>query len=289
MIAVALQRQCRWAERLKRAAVPGFNVWWLPRALVLGALAFAVFGPLLNLLLWAVAEKWYYPNALPIEYGFSYWARVFSSRGNAWEALMTSVVVALLTVLLALAVAVPAGYALARLKLPLRSAILLAFLIPQAFPNLPVYVNIARLFYQLGLNGTLAGVVLVHVTHGLVYAVWIATAAFAAVDRSLEEAARATGAGPLRAFLDVTLPLAMPGLMASAIFVFLESLDEFTGSYFVGAPDINTLPLLLYTASAGGNYQVASITALLLLVPSIAFMLVVERFLRAEVLAQIGK
>ena len=142
--------------------------------------------------------------------------------------------------------------------------------------------------HDVGLNGTIAGVVLVHVTHGLVFAVWIATAAFAAVDAELEEAARSMGAGALRAFRDVTLPLAMPGLMASGIFVFLESLDEFTGSFFVGAPDVTTLPLLLYTAGAGGNYQVASITALLLLVPSIAFMLVVERFLRADVLARIG-
>jgi len=171
----------------------------------------------------------------------------------------------------------------------MRGVILLAFLVPQAFPNLPVYVNIARLFYEIGLNGTVTGVVLVHVTHGLVYAVWIATAAFAAVDRDLELAARNLGASALRAFADVTLPLAAPGLMASAIFVFLESLDEFTGSYFVGAPDVLTLPLLLYSAGAGGNYQVASITALLLLVPSIAFMLVVEKFLRADVLAKVGQ
>ena len=71
----------------------------------------------------------------------------------------------------------------------------------------------------------------------------------------------------------MTLPLAAPGMMASAIFVFLELLDEFTGTYFVGAPDVTTLPLLLFTASMGGNYQIASITALILLVPSIAFML----------------
>ena len=62
-----------------------------------------------------------------------------------------------------------------------------------------------------------------------------------------------------------------------------------TGSYFVGAPDVTTLPLLLYSAGAGGNYQIASITALLLLVPSIAFMLVVEKFLRADVLAKVGQ
>jgi putative spermidine/putrescine transport system permease protein len=265
------------------------DLWWLPRGIVLGLLAFAIFGPLANLLLWAVTERWYFPHTLPLEYGFSFWARVFSPRGNAMESLTNSVVVAILTVVVSLALAIPAGYALARLKLPLRGLILLVFMIPQAFPNLPVYVNIARMFYEIGLNGTVAGVVLVHVTHGLVFAVWIATAAFSAIDVELEQAARSIGAGALQTFRDVTLPLAMPGLMASAIFVFLESLDEFTGSYFVGAPDVNMLPLLLYNAGAGGNYQVASITALLLLIPSVGFMLVVERFLKADVLSRVGR
>ncbi|WP_051228126.1 ABC transporter permease [Pleomorphomonas oryzae] len=264
-------------------------IWWLPRAAILGGLAFVIFGPLVNMLIWTVAERWYFPHTLPLDYGFSYWGRVFAPRGNAVQSLVASISIAFFTVAGSLALAIPAGYALARLKLPLRGLILLAFLLPQAFPNLPVYVNIARLFYEIRLNGTVLGVVLVHVTHGLVYAVWIAAAAFSAVDRDLELAARNLGASGLKAFVDVTLPLAAPGLMASAIFVFLESLDEFTGSYFVGAPDVTTLPLLLYSAGSGGNYQIASITALLLLVPSIAFMLVVEKFLRADVLAKVGQ
>ena len=260
----------------------------LGRAFVLALLAFAIFGPLLNLVLWAFAEKWYFPSKLPLEYGFTFWRRVFAPRGNAIGSLGTSVWIALLTVVFSLAVAIPAGYALARLRLPWRGAILLAFLLPQAVPNLPVYVNIAQVFYQIGLAGTVTGVVLVHASHGLVLAVWIASAAFAAVDGSLEEAARNMGAGPLRCFMTVTLPAALPGLLASAVFVFLDSLDEFTGTYFVGVPDITTMPLLMFNASQGGNYQIASITALLLLVPSIAFMLVIERFLRPEVVAKIG-
>ena len=258
-------------------------------ALMVGLLAFAIFGPLVNLALWAFAERWYFPNRIPSDFGFSFWARVFSPRGGAVAALGSSVWIAILTVVLSLAVAVPAGYALARLKLRWRGLILLAFLLPQAVPNLPVYVNIARVFYEIGLAGTVAGVVLVHASHGLVLAVWIASATFAAVDASLEEAARNLGASPLACFRTVTLPLAAPGLMASAIFVFLESLDEFTGTYFVGVPDVMTLPLLMFNASMGGNYQIASITALLLLVPSVGFMLVVERFLKADVLAMVGR
>ncbi|WP_105402217.1 ABC transporter permease [Neorhizobium sp. T7_12] len=276
------------AARNSAARNPLAALWWVPRGIIFGLMAFVIFGPLFNLLLWTVAEKWYFPHSLPLEYGFSSWAKVFAPRGGAMESLTNSLVVALLTVVVSLLLAIPAGYALARLKLPFRGLILLAFLIPQAFPNLTVYVNVARIFYEIRLNGTIPGVVLVHVSHGLVYAVWIATAAFSAIDAELEQAARNIGAGAFRAFLDVTLPLAAPGLMASAIFVFLESLDEFTGSYFVGAPDVNMLPLLLYTTAAGGNYQIASITALLLLVPSLVFMLIVERFLKADVLSRVG-
>jgi putative spermidine/putrescine transport system permease protein len=259
------------------------------RALLIGLLAFVIFGPLANLLLWAFAERWYFPGKLPQEFGLKFWLQVFQPRGNAVQSLVTSVWIALLTVAFCLAVAVPAGYALARLKLPWRGFILMVFLLPQAIPNLPIYVNIARMFYEVGLNGTVAGVVLVHASHGLVLAVWIASAAFAAVDESLEQAARNLGAGPWQGFATITLPPAAPGLIASAIFVFLESLDEFTGTYFVGVPDVITLPLLMFNASMGGNYQIASITALLLLVPSIAFMLLVERFLKADVLAMVGR
>lgn len=267
---------------------PMAALWWIPRAIIFGLMAFFIFGPLANLLLWTVAEKWYFPHSLPLQYGFSSWAKVFAPRGGAVESLTNSLIVAVLTVVVSLLLAIPAGYALARLKLPFRALILLAFLIPQAFPNLTVYVNIARIFYEIRLNGTILGVVLVHASHGLVYAVWIATAAFSAIDEELEQAARSAGASAMRAFMDITLPLAAPGLMASAIFVFLESLDEFTGSYFVGAPDVNMLPLLLYTAGSGGNYQIASITALLLLIPSLVFMLIVERFLKADVLSRVG-
>jgi putative spermidine/putrescine transport system permease protein len=266
-------------------AAPGL---WILRAVALGIFAYAIFGPLANLLIWSFAEAWFWPNKLPSQWGFRFWEYVFRPTGRAMEALWLSLMIALLTVALSLAVAVPAGYALARGRLPWRSLIMLAFLLPQAFPSLPVYINVARIFYQFDLNGTVLGVVLVHASHGLVFAVWIATAAFASIDRELEQAARNLGASALRTFLTVTLPLAMPGLIASAIFVFLESLDEFTGSFFVGAPEIRTLPLEMFTASMGGNYQISSITALILLVPSIGFMLVVERFLKGEVLAKVG-
>ena len=205
------------------------------------------------------------------------------------RALATSLLIAVLTVALSLAVAIPAGYALSKRNLPMRSLFLLFFLLPQAFPTVAVHLNIARIFYGFGLTGTIAGVMLVHAIQGLVFAVWIASASFAAIGPEQVEAARNLGASPLRAFMTVSLPLAAPGLMASAIFVFLISLDEFSGTFFVGVPDVQTLPLTMLNAALEGNYQIASITALLLLVPSVLFMLFVEKFLKADVLASVGK
>lgn len=261
----------------------------LLRGLLIGALAIAVFGPLLNLLVWTVTEAWYFPNKLPSRWGFSFWGRVFRPEAGAMRALSTSMLIALLTVALSLAVAIPAGYALSKRNLPMRSLFLLFFLLPQAFPTVAVHLNIARMFYGLGLTGTIGGVMLVHAVQGLVFAVWIASASFAAVGTEPVEAARNLGASPLRAFMTVSMPLAAPGLMASAIFVFLISLDEFSGTFFVGVPNVQTLPLTMLNAAMEGNYQIASITALLLLVPSVLFMLFVERFLKADVLTSVGK
>ena len=84
----------------------------LLRALVLALFAFVIFGPLLNLVLWAFAERWYFPSKLPSQYGFTFWERVFAPRGNAIASLGTSVWIAVLTVAFSLAVAIPAGYAL---------------------------------------------------------------------------------------------------------------------------------------------------------------------------------
>ena len=259
------------------------------QTLLLIFMLLAMFGPLLNLLLWTVAESWFFPHTLPGQWGLKYWYQDFSPYSDVSGSLITSVFIAVLSVAVCLLISVPAGYALSRRGMPLRVLFMLLFLIPQAFPNLTVYMNIARLFYQCGLNGTLAGVVLVHCVHGLMYSVWICVAAFSAVDPLLARASRNLGAGPVYTFWHIVLPQASPGIIAASIFVFLESLDEFTGTFFVGAPDITTLPLLLYNASMSGNYQVSSITALILLVPSLLFMLVIHKFMRPEMLSKLGK
>lgn len=205
--------------------------WWIKgrrkvraslalQTLLLLFMLLAMFGPLLNLLIWTVAESWYFPHSLPSQWGLKYWYQVFNPYSDVSGSLLTSVLIALLSVGVCLLISVPAGYALSRRKMPLRVLFMLLFLIPQAFPNLTVYMNVARLFYQWGLNGSIAGVVLVHSVHGLMYSVWICMAAFSSIDPLLARASRNLGAGPVYTFWHIVLPQAAPGIVAASIFVF---------------------------------------------------------------------
>jgi putative spermidine/putrescine transport system permease protein len=257
------------------------------RLVALGLTAGVIVGPLLSLGVWSLAERWTYPAAWPQRLGFRYWSRMLTA--DFLDPLKTGLGIAVLVTVGALLCAIPLGYALARLAFPGRTLVLLAFLLPQAFPQLPVFAAVTREFYRWGLAGTVPGVVLVHLVGGLVFAVWTMTAVFRAIDPALDEAAHNLGASATRAFLTVSLPLAVPGIVASALLVFLYSLDEFTGTLLVGAPFVTTLPVYMYTASQGYELQIASVTALVLMAPGAVLLLLLERVLRAEYLTFFGQ
>src|SRR5256885_11820225 len=230
----------------------------IARAAAVAVAACVVLGPLASLAVWSLAERWTAPSPWPQRFGLKYWNRMLTA--DFLEPLRLGVVIALVVTAAALVLAVPLGYALARLHFPGRAVVLLAFLMPQAFPQLPVFASATREFYRWGLAGTVAGVVLVHLVGGLVFAVWTMTAVFRAIDPALDEAAHNLGASATRAFLTVSLPLAVPGIVASALLVFLYSLDEFTGTLLVGAPFVTTLPVYMYTESQGYEMQTAPVT-----------------------------
>jgi len=248
---------------------------------------FVIGGPLSSLVIWSVAERWSWPSSLPQVMGLRYWSRLLT--GDFLAPLQRGVGIAAIVTMLALLFAVPLGYALARLRFPGRTIVLLAFLLPQAFPQLPVFASATREFYRFGLAGTIPGVVMIHLVGALVFAVWTMTAVFRSIPSHLEEAAMNLGASLTRTFVGISLPLAVPGIVASALLVFLYSLDEFNGTLLIGAPFITTLPVYMYTASIGYELQIASVTALVLMVPGAVLLLLLERFLKADYLAFFGQ
>ncbi|MFB5266086.1 ABC transporter permease [Paenibacillus enshidis] len=240
--------------------------------------------PLLNLLILAVSGKWQYPALLPQSFSLEWWRFVLSQDdvlSSMWLSFLIAVVVTASSVILC----VPAAYAFARIKFPLSRWFLFSFLLTHAFPKMGLYVSIAVLFYKFGLMNTFVGIVLIHMVNTLMYMTWIPAASFRSVHRAQEESARDAGAGPLRVFWKITLPMAMPGIMVASVFTFLASLDEAQGTLLVGIPDYKTMPVIMYSIIADYPNTTGAVFSVILTLPTVILLLAARRFVSADVLA----
>lgn len=273
------------------AAGPAPGPWFVAiggmrRALGLGAfLALAAFilGPLLTLLVWAFAGSWLFPNLLP-EFSLKWWAYVLGNA-DVGKAIRMSFLSAPIATVVSAVICIPAAYAFARLEFPGRRILLLSFLSANAFPKIGLYVSIATLFYRLNLMDTFAGVVLIQLVNTLLFMIWIPTGTFRGINRNLEDAARDAGAGPLRTFFSITLPIALPGLIVASLFAFLAAFDEAQGTLIVGTPNHITMPVMMYTLVLSYPQPVGAVFSVLLSLPSLLFLLLAQRYLRAGYLA----
>ena len=244
-----------------------------------------IFGPLLWLLVWAFVGVWHYPALLPQKWSLSWWRQVFNYPSLARSVELSFLFAPTVTALSAV-ICLPAAYAFARFRIPGRRALMITLFSVNAFPKIGLYITIATLFYALNLMGTFLGVVLIQLLGTIVFMTWIPTAAFAAVPRSLEEAARDVGASRLRTFFTVTLPLAAPGIFVAMVLAFLASLDEAQGTFLVGIPNYVTMPVQMYSLVSDYPPEAAAVFAVLLSVPSVVLMLLVRKHVMGGSLAR---
>ena len=203
--------------------------------------------------------------------------------------LALSLGVAALSVATALAIALPAAWAGARRE-RLGRGLDAAMVLARTFPAIALAVPLAVLFVRAGLYNSRfgLGLWLAHTLLGLPFAFLVLRAAFRGVPVELEEAARLDGAGPVSAFVRVTLPLVRPSLATAAMLVFLVSWDEFAFALLLQVTN-RPLPPLLYYLAAFGYPGLSSAVAVLMLVPAVAIVLLLEPALRSGVLAGSGR
>lgn len=244
-----------------------------------------ILGPLLWLGVRAFAGNWTFPNLLPDDWTLRWW-QVVVNDGALGIAVQNSLFFAPLTVLVSAIICLPAAYAFARFDFPGRRFFLISLFATNAFPKMGLFVTLAALFYALNLMNTVLGILVVHVLGTVVFMTWIPAAAFAAVPRNLEEAARDAGASTLRVFASVTLPMALPGIIVAAVMSFLASFDEAQGTYLVGAPAFMTMPTQMYSLVLNYPTQVAAVFSILLAIPSVALMLAAHKHILGGQLAE---
>ena len=240
--------------------------------------------PLMNLCMLAFADKYEVPAIIPQEFGFKWWGFVLGQRSLV-SSVSVSFILAIIVTFVSLAVCIPAAYAIARYEFFGKRIFLLSFLLSNAYPRMGLYISIGILFYKLGLMGTLAGVVIIHFLNSMMFMTWIPSGAFRSVYRQQEESARDAGAGPIRTFFKVTLPLATPGIAVASVFTFLSSLEEAQGTLLVGFPQIKTMPVELYGVIMEYPLTAGPVLSLILIIPTVLVLFFMRKYINADSLS----
>lgn len=225
----------------------------------------------------------YYERVLPRRYTLKYYEEYL--RLGAAGAMVRSLLVGALTVLLSLALGLPAGYAIGRYVFRGRDFLKLAVLFFRVIPIAVMAVPLAVLFIRVGLYDSLLGIALAHTALALPFVVLTTSSVFGGVPRELEEAGYVFGLSGLQVMLRITLPLVAPGVAATALFAFLISWNEVVAATILSYLN-RTLPaavLTPYVLGTGGDvpdpYKFAATT--IMVVPALALMVYIRRYLIA--------
>lgn len=127
---------------------------------------------------------------------------------------------------------------------PVVSAVLLS---PIIFPTIVLGLALLIAFYRMGLAQSFTGLVAAHTVLITPFVIRLVSASLADFDITIEEAARSLGAGRLRTFFQITLPIIRPGVIAGALFGFVMSFDELVITLFLAGPGLETLPIRIFS------------------------------------------
>jgi len=170
-------------------------------------------------------------SLLPDVFTWSTYAEVLrpvSAGGQGFVSLLgNSAVVASVSVLLALAIAIPGAYAVSRLDFFGRRQISAVFLLVYLFPSIVIAIPLFVLLSKLQLRGSLVGLVLVYIAQTVPVAIYMLKNYFETIPESVEEAGLVDGLDRLAVIRRISLPLALPSVVATGIFVFMIAWNEF--------------------------------------------------------------
>jgi len=226
-------------------------------------------------------------SPLPRDVTLDHFRELFTVRGGHGELLflrhaINSVVVALLTTVVGVALSCTAAYALSRFRFPGRKAGLTMFLVVQMFPAVLLLIPLYVVLNKLGLLNSIAGLVLVYSTTAIPFCVWTLKGYFDSLPRELEEAARIDGASPWMIFRKIILPLARPGIAVTALFSFMTAWNEFImAATFMTDQNRYTLPVLIQSTVTeySADYSLFAAGAIVTSIPVMVAFYVLQRYL----------
>jgi multiple sugar transport system permease protein len=217
----------------------------------------------------------------------STYKNVLTPVSNGGQGFLTflgnSGLIALATVAITLAVAIPGSYAVSRLRFMGRRKVSFLFLAVYLFPSIVLAIPLFVFFTRIGLRGSLIGLIFVYISQTAPVAIYMLRNYFETVPYSLEEAASVDGASRLRIIWSISLPLARPAVVATALYVFMIAWNEYLFALLFLIEDRSRWTVSLGLAQLAGSIDIPTTTlmagSVILTVPVVILFLISERML----------
>ena len=219
------------------------------------------------------------PDLWPNDPQWHQYTRVLT-EGHVARALMNSLIIAGATTLICVVVAGMAAYALARLEIPLKRTLLMLILTTQMFPLVVLIIPLFVLMRNANLIGTYQGLVVAYLAFTVPLAIWIMRGFIVTIPEELEHAAMIDGATRVGAMFRVILPIAGPGLVATATLSFIAAWNEFMLALtFMNTEEKKTLPLVLQQFVGRGDVDWGAVmaTSVIYTLPVVIFFLLLRK------------
>jgi ABC-type glycerol-3-phosphate transport system permease component len=200
---------------------------------------------------------------------------------------LNSLTVSLTVTAICIGLGAPAAYGFTRYVFRGNKFMFSAILASRLVPPISFIVPFTIVFSYLKMVDTLAALVIAYIFFNLPFVIWIMTGFFEAIPQDLDDAARMDGCSNISTFFRVILPLAQPGIIASAILAFLMSWNEFMFALVLTRLDSKTLPIGMYDFFADGfvRWNWLSAATIYSLIPAIIFVVFFQRHLIRGMLA----
>ncbi len=230
----------------------GERIWWYGFRIICGLIFLFLIGPILIIIPLSFNAENYFTFTKgmlafdPAAYSLQHYA-TFLTDERWTRALWNSLMIAPAATLLSTALGTVAAIGLSQSTMPFKGAIMAILISPMIVPLIISAAGMYFFYSRIGLQGTYAGVILAHAVLGTPFVIITVTATLVGFDRSLTRAAANMGAGPVKTFFSVQMPLIMPGVISGGLFAFITSFDEVVVVLFVGSQQQKTLPWQMFT------------------------------------------
>lgn len=267
----------------EHASLGGSLTIWVSRMLVVLYVVVIVYPIVFVVLTSLKPTSEFYDNiwGLPHTFAWSNYARAWSN-GGIGRAFFNSVLVVVVALIGTLSFGALAGYALARLEIPHANLIALGLVLMTMLPTESVLIPEFLLTSKLGLTGTRTALIITYIGWSLPLTIFVFRGFFLTIPAELVEAARIDGAGELRTFYSVIIPLMLPAITASAIIIFVGLWGELLWALVVlsNQSAIRTLPFSVveFKGQYATDWGPLSAAVCIVVVPLVIFFLYTQKY-----------